>query len=143
MSIRVFSEVAEQFLRENECKVLAIKGDWGVGKTYAWHRLTERVAGDMWPPTYCYVSLFGLASIDDVRSAMLAGMRPSDSLSQSLTLEMMNERWWTLLSAGIGKARNRLQRILDDTTLGRHVSVALNTIAPWVTKDMVVCFDDF
>jgi hypothetical protein len=143
MTVKVFNEVAEQFLREKECKVLAIKGDWGVGKTYAWHRLAERVARDMWPPTYCYVSLFGLSSIDDVRSAMLASMRPSDSLGQNLTLETINERWWILLSAGIGKTRNRLRRILDDTTLGKHISVALDTIAPWVTKDMVVCFDDF
>lgn len=143
MSIKIFSEVAENFLRENECKVLAIKGDWGVGKTYAWHRLTERVAGDMWPPTYCYVSLFGLASIDDVRSAMLAGMQPSDSLGHNLTLETLNERWWILLNAGIAKAQNRLRRILDVTKYGRRVSVALDTIAPWLTKNMVVCFDDF
>ena len=82
MSTEIFTEVAEKFLRENECKVLAIKGDWGVGKTYAWHRLTERLGCDIWPPTYCYVSLFGLSSIDDVRNAMLASMRPANSLAK-------------------------------------------------------------
>jgi len=143
MSIEIFTEVAEQFLRQNECSVLAIKGDWGVGKTYAWNRLTERVAGNMWPLTYCYVSLFGLSSIDEVRSAMLANMRPTDSLGGNPSIEMMNEQWWTLLRAGIGKTRNRLRRILEDTTVGKHISVALDTIAPWITKDMVVCFDDF
>lgn len=143
MSIEIFKDVAEQFLRENECKVLAIKGDWGVGKTYAWHRLTERVAGSMWPPTYCYVSLFGLSSIDEIRSAMLASTRPADSLGQQLNLVTVNERWWTFLSAGIGKTRHQLKRILEDTTVGKHVSVALDTIAPWILKNMVVCFDDF
>ena len=143
MSTEIFTEVAEKFLREKECKVLAIKGDWGVGKTYAWHRLAERVGHKMWPQTYCYVSLFGLSSIDEIRSAMLASMRPTDSLGQHVDLEILNQRWWTLLRAGIGKSRNRLKRILEDTPVGKHMSVALDTIAPWITKDMVVCLDDF
>jgi hypothetical protein len=92
MSVEIFNEVAERFLKDKECKVMAIKGDWGVGKTYAWHRLAERAAGRMWPSTYCYVSLFGLSTLEDVRSAMLANMRPSNSLGQNLVPEVVAER---------------------------------------------------
>jgi KAP family P-loop domain len=143
MSIEIFTDVAEKFLRASECKVLAIKGDWGVGKTYAWHRLTERVGRDMWPPTYCYVSLFGVSSLDEIRSAMLAAMRPADALGQHRSPEVLAKRWLTFVSAGIGKTRSRLKRLMEDTSFGKHVSIAVDTIAPWMTRDMVVCFDDF
>jgi len=144
LSVQDFNEVATSFLKSNALQVLAVKGSWGAGKTHAWNALIKSVGPSMWPQTYSYVSLFGLASIDEVRTAIVAGIQPAELLGNNgLTTEVINSKWAELITAKVGSGLARFRRLLGDYELGKHINVALNVVAPWVVKDMVICFDDF
>src|SRR5688572_20769896 len=97
--------VVERFLRSEATEVLAIKGAWGVGKTYAWNKLVIDNKDKIALPNYCYVSLFGLSSIADLRLAILAKTRKTKELGNEITLESVVSGWKsqgsTLLRRGL------------------------------------------
>ena len=142
MSIATFRAVTERFLRENRCQVLAIKGTWGVGKTFAWKAITEALHGSIWPPTYSYVSLFGLSSVSDVRAAIVANARPTEAIGKRLTLSVLNERWRQMAVSKLTWLRRKTPGA-DAAPWLRGVSLALDTIAPMFAQDLLICFDDF
>jgi Cdc6-like AAA superfamily ATPase len=65
-----------RFLKGSEPGVLCITGAWGVGKTFLWRQVLDqlRKIGDLRFTRYSYVSLFGLNSLDDVKSALFENM---------------------------------------------------------------------
>ncbi|WFU84380.1 hypothetical protein QA645_17050 [Bradyrhizobium sp. CIAT3101] len=71
----VRSEV-ERFLRSPDPEVLCITGEWGVGKTYMWQSILDRLRikreVGLW--RYSYVSLFGVGSLDVMRTAIFENM---------------------------------------------------------------------
>ena len=56
--------VVSDFISKKNLKVLALKGEWGVGKT---HLLRESLA----QKDYYYASVFGLSSIDQVKNRLI------------------------------------------------------------------------
>src|SRR5215210_7593555 len=72
MSLEQIRTVIESFINDTHNSVLVIKGDWGVGKTYFWDALfaesrSQRVVGRA---NYSRVSVFGLNSLDELKSAI-------------------------------------------------------------------------
>src|SRR5258707_9842092 len=69
------AEIA-RFLKGNEPGVLCITGEWGVGKTFLWRQVLDhqRKTNGLSITRYSYVSLFGLNSLDDVKSAVFENM---------------------------------------------------------------------
>lgn len=69
MSTELVKAEIFRFLEDPHAEVLCIRGDWGVGKTFAWRQFlseaedANRLAFD----NYAYVSLFGLNSLDSLR----------------------------------------------------------------------------
>lgn len=65
-----------RFLRGEEPGVFCMSGDWGVGKTFLWRSVLDhlRATGDLSLSRYSYVSLFGLSSLDDLKSALFENM---------------------------------------------------------------------
>ena len=45
MSIKVVEDEIKKSLASNEPEVIAITGDWGVGKTYAWRNFLREGSG--------------------------------------------------------------------------------------------------
>jgi hypothetical protein len=80
------NEIA-RFLRGKEPGVLCIVGEWGVGKTFLWQQIlgSERRVGNLGMTRYSYVSLFGLNSLDDVKSAIFENMEWLDQDATSFT----------------------------------------------------------
>ena len=142
MTVATVERVAERFLAQQRCAVLALKGAWGVGKTYAWKRIVERSRDQMWPKAYSYVSLFGVASLAALRVAILANSRPAELLGQTLTFDLINRNWSWL---GLAKASQLWARIsgAGGSKLSQGVTVGFDALAPMLIRDMVVCLDDF
>jgi KAP family P-loop domain len=69
------AEIA-RFLKGTEPGVLCITGEWGVGKTFLWRLVLDhlRKTNGLSITRYSYVSLFGLNSLDDVKSALFENM---------------------------------------------------------------------
>ena len=57
----------ESFLEDNQNKVLALKGTWGIGKTYLVKDILERSCKEFY-----YSSVFGVASLSELKSQLLA-----------------------------------------------------------------------
>ena len=62
----------ERFLRSPEPEVLCITGAWGVGKTYTWQTVLDRVRAKRATglSRYSYVSLFGISSLAGMKTAI-------------------------------------------------------------------------
>ena len=80
------AEIA-RFLKGNEPGVLCITGEWGVGKTFLWRQVLDhqRKTNGLSITRYSYVSLFGLNSLDDVKSAVFENMEWLDQDATSFT----------------------------------------------------------
>lgn len=69
MSLLLIKAQIDHFLQTPTPEVMAIRGAWGVGKTFAWNkylieaRNNNRIALD----NYAYVSLFGLNSMEELK----------------------------------------------------------------------------
>ncbi len=73
MSYAIVRAEIERFLRSPSPEVLCISGRWGVGKTYSWQTFLreEETAGRLGVDRHAYVSLFGLNSLGELRSAIV------------------------------------------------------------------------
>ncbi|KYC36339.1 hypothetical protein WA1_42215 [Scytonema hofmannii PCC 7110] len=74
-NVGVSREEAERILKRFLCnendKVLAIKGNWGIGKTYLVQNLLNKHKKEY----YLYGSVFGISSIEQLKSRMLANSK--------------------------------------------------------------------
>lgn len=66
----------ERFLRSSEPEVLCITGAWGVGKTYTWQTILDRVRAKRATglSRYSYVSLFGISSLEGMKTAIFENL---------------------------------------------------------------------
>ena len=71
----VKSEI-ERFLRTTEPEVLCVTGSWGVGKTYTWQTILDRIRGkrETGLSRYSYVSLFGIDSLEAMKTAIFENL---------------------------------------------------------------------
>jgi hypothetical protein len=72
------------FLSSSGPGVLCISGEWGVGKTFLWQTTLDelRCQKQLTYDRYAYVSLFGLSSLDDVKTATFENMEWLDQESR-------------------------------------------------------------
>ena len=80
------AEIA-RFLEGSDPSVLCITGEWGVGKTFLWRTMLEqlRKSNGLSITRYSYVSLFGLNSLDDVKSSLFENMEWLDQDATNFT----------------------------------------------------------
>ncbi|MGM3306995.1 P-loop NTPase fold protein, partial [Anabaena sp. WFMT] len=146
--------ILDRFLNNENYRVLAVNGKWGIGKTYLVENfLSEHKKG------YYYASVFGLSSIEQLKSQILSNFKRVSIDSQN-TLTEPETRF--------GSVRKRLQNLvnwknvdlekinktnlgnikLDDLTLslsGTGISLAvevLRNIRFNQIKGSIVCIDD-
>ncbi|EAR6897237.1 hypothetical protein NI479_000191 [Salmonella enterica] len=74
----------DAFLKSDN-KVLVIKGDWGVGKTFFWNKYYENNINNLSQLAYSYVSLFGKNSLSDLKKEVFHSAKPikKDRIAQS------------------------------------------------------------
>ena len=143
MSIPTVKSVATRFLKSDKPEVLAIKGAWGIGKTFLWNELVQEHKNEIKLKNYCYVSLFGITSITELRIAILAKTRSVNFLDEKQNSKS-TVRWlntWIL---------NPLKSFIQNLTRFRespysgYISSALGVLlAPHLIKDTIICLDDF
>lgn len=66
----------ERFLRSPDPEVLCITGAWGVGKTYTWRTILDRIRSKRATALsrYSYVSLFGISSLEGMKTAIFENL---------------------------------------------------------------------
>jgi len=117
--------VLDEFFAHPQKKVLAIKGKWGVGKTFAWRAYASE-KGHFRESAISYVSLFGANSITDIKRLILEKAEP-------------------LKSKELRKAAKAAQSSFAFVRLVPKFSNFANAaqyLADILLKNFVVCFDD-
>lgn len=134
--------VALSFLTRAEPGVLALKGSWGVGKTYAWDELIRAHRDKLHPKVYAYVSLFGVRSLAELRLAILAKRRATKEIGEKVTVSSLLNQ--DALEVG-KKLLGWIPRKMPGASAPYvgNVSVALESVAETLIDECIVCLDDF
>ena len=133
MSIELVKEQILRFLSTETPEVLAIKGDWGVGKTYSWEMYIKEFKNECALKSYSYVSLFGIDSINELKQTTFLN---------------------TIDTKRIGKAPNikgyskKIADLVKDTKIpyvSKYVGgigSLINSVSQLAMNNTIICFDD-
>lgn len=141
MSVDTVKIVAERFLKSRKPEVLALKGAWGVGKTYTWDQIVKSHKDSTGLEHYCYISLFGVSSISQLALSILTTTRECKLIGTQLSFGLVNENWLSLGKASIKKLTNFSK--MADFPYSKNISVGLDQLAPSLINDTIICLDDF
>lgn len=141
----VFKDVLDGFLSKKEGGVYVIKGSWGVGKTEYWKRYIKKYLEANEAVSYSYVSLFGLASLEELKVSILKNKesfkkiaeKVNDDLDSGLFLKSLKKGVKLDVSKllGFGKLVESLQGI-------KIASSVLAVAGEYISEGAVICFDD-
>jgi hypothetical protein len=130
------------FLDDPNPGVLAIKGAWGVGKTFAWNQLVLQHKLDCKLPSYCYISLFGISSISELRTAIFAKTRAVKRIGEDLDSKTINTEWAEIGWEAVKDWGHRFSKFKDIPYL-KNLSIGLDALAPHLIRKTIICLDDF
>jgi hypothetical protein len=143
MTVATAKAVAARFLTSDQPEVLALKGAWGVGKTYAWNKTVLECRDDIKLPNYCYVSLFGMSSISELRTAIFTKTQSVNRLGIRLDAEIINKEWLGIVGEQTKKLFRLGSGIIKELPYGKNITVGLETLAPYFIRNTIICLDDF
>jgi len=143
LSIETTKQVMMEFLTSDQHDVLALTGAWGVGKTYAWNQALMDNKNQIKLSKYCYVSLFGINTLAELRTSLFVKTKAVKMLGTSLNAETINQNWATLASSGLGQVYARFGSLLKGIPHGSNISVGIEALAQHFVRDTLICLDDF
>ncbi len=133
MSTELLKEQIRRFLSTKTPEVLAIKGDWGVGKTYCWDKHIEELRNECALESYAYVSLFGINSIDALKQTTFLNTIDTKTIGKKTSVKAYSKLW-----------ADRLKSIkipfIDNYISG--FGEVFNSVSQLAIKDTIICFDD-
>jgi hypothetical protein len=117
------------FLEDSKPGVLALKGPWGVGKTYVWNSFLKEYEGAAKQSGYAYVSLFGISSVVELRKMIFAKHKP-------LALDT-KRKWWRNAKKFSSQAIG-----LMDVGYLKNTEIFSEWIQNTILQDFIICIDD-
>ncbi len=168
VSLKEIKDEVKCFVKSPVPEVMAIKGNWGVGKTYAWLQFLKEFKGDITLKKYSYVSLFGLQSIEELRLAIFANTIPVRSIGSNKAAEYIKKNYKDpkkvindikgikgasksyfisseFLFDIFGLFKQVLLGLFDLVSIIRYVKALfplLESTSKFLSKEMIICLDD-
>lgn len=143
MSVQISKAVLKNFLCDAETNVLALTGAWGTGKTYAWREALLAHRDNIKFKHYCYVSLFGINSMAELRMSLFTKSVAVSNLGQKLDFSMITEHGSSIVKDWLKVQYERFSPMLRSLPHGSSISLGLEALIPSAVRDSLVCFDDF
>ena len=142
MTVPTIKLVINRFLSQKDTGVIALKGAWGVGKTFAWNKIITESKTLIQPPNYSYVSLFGVRSLSELRIAIFANTEALDAPDDDGAARS-NKNYWVRLGTKLGRLVTQKTGALREIPALKNLSIGLDAIAPYLITNTVICLDDF
>jgi hypothetical protein len=139
MSLELIENQIREFLKTETPEILAIKGAWGVGKTFLWNRnLLKAKDHEIALKKYSYVSLFGINSIDDLKLSIFTqvGNRKYIGSDQVSTAVRDIER----IASSLGRKGIPLLKGLPHS---KDFWPVIQALLLSTLKKTLICMDDF
>ena len=143
MSIKFTNDLLAKFIKSDKNEVLALTGSWGVGKTYVWNSALKKNKDEVPFDKYCYVSLFGISSMAELRTAIFAKSVSMKTFDVEPTFNEINNNWHQYVSNFLRNSSSVFKSLINSVPYGGSFSMAVETFAPYFIKNTLICFDDF
>lgn len=129
-----------RFLSEADAEVLALRGKWGVGKTYSWSRILEgeNLRQAISRKRYAYLSLFGITSLDELKFSIFEQTIDRQLIGKQPTLTTFRDNA-VQLSTSLGR---KAWRLASYTSYIKPFSPALEAVSFFSVRDTLICLDD-
>lgn len=133
---KIKENLYDLLIKKDEEVVISISGEWGIGKTYFWDNfIKDYKEKELKYKQIAYVSLFGINSLNDIRTSILLQVSPTKK-----KLSWVDKKIITPLK----NVKSSLK--LDDFSISFGFD-ALGSIFTLLTsgdfENVIVCFDDF
>ena len=141
MSLNVAKEQIERFLNSDSPEVMAVKGAWGVGKTYTWNKLLNDANEDkkIKYNKYSYISLFGINSLESLKYAVFEQTINTTLIGKPPSLETFKSNADTLLTS-LGK---KSFQYFQSAPLVKNFAPAIQSASFLSVNKTIICIDDF
>lgn len=143
MSVQITKAILRDFLSNSETDVLALTGAWGTGKTHAWREALMEHKEKIKFKRYCYVSLFGINSMTELRMALFMKSIAVETLGKKLDFDAINEHWMLITKDWFKGLYGRFSPMVKSLPHGSSFSLGLEALAPSAVRETLVCLDDF
>ncbi len=139
MSIEIIKHQIDKFIGSDTPEVMAIKGSWGVGKTYSWNKflLDAKTSGRVALNKYSYVSLFGINSLDAFKYAIFENVINRDLIGAEASVETFKQNTSSLL-----KAMGRKSVNIFGSSLLKGFTPAIESLSFLSLNQTLICIDD-
>lgn len=144
---RALKEI-KRFLETGTAEVLSISGRWGVGKTYAWDNALKAERKTTRLRRYAYVSVFGLRSIDALKTAIvqstvsLDGEELEPTVSSYLDHLSTMEGFGRIAEKGVRKAVEGIQKVAAAIPYAGKLADLIGPGAALFIRNQIICIDD-
>ncbi len=140
MSIDVIKDQIFQFLSSDTPEVMAIKGEWGVGKTYSWKKFLSEanISNGVKLDRYSYVSLFGINSLEAFKYTIFENVVKKEMIGTEASLETFKNN-----TTGIIESFGRQSiNLFKGAPIVKSFSPAIETISFLSLNNTLICIDD-
>lgn len=140
MSIAIIKAQIDRFLKSDTPEVLAIKGAWGVGKTFSWNKFLNEAkhSNSIALDKYSYISLFGLNSLNEVKLSLFMEVVQKKYIGNEQDLDAIKstDKFITSMSRkAIG--------ILKLLPYSKDFWPTIESLSFYSLKNTIICIDDF
>lgn len=140
MTFALVRNELNRFLKAPDAEVLALRGKWGVGKTYSWNRILEEANRNdaISRNRYAYLSLFGIGSLDELKFSLFEQSVDRKLIGKEPTLATFRDNT-SQLSMSLGR---KAWKLVSSTLFMKSVSPALEVVSFFTIRDTLICLDD-
>lgn len=140
MTLKLVRNELNRFLVAPDAEVLALRGKWGVGKTYSWNKILAEAnrRNQISRERYAYLSLFGIGTLDELRFSLFEQSISRSLIGKQPTLDTFRDNA-SQLSMSLGR---KAWKLASSTPFMKSVSPALEAVSFFSIRDTLICLDD-
>lgn len=140
MKLEVIKSQIDKFLASGEPGVLAIKGTWGVGKTFAWNKflLDAKNENRVCLKKYSYISLFGINSLDVFKYSIFENVIDRNIIGTDANVDTFKKNTADLL-ASLGR---KTVKLVKGASLLKDFVPAIESFSFLSLEKHLICIDD-
>lgn len=140
MSIEVVKAQIFNFLSSEQPEVMAIKGEWGVGKTYSWKKFLKEACSEkkLSLESYSYISLFGINSLEAFKYAIFENVIKKEIIGTEASLDTFKSNTKSLIES-FGRQSYSL---FKGVPIVKSLSPTIEAISFLSLSKTLICIDD-